>query len=85
MPYKSDLDKLLIESSGTNLTTELFLTSYYFFYTDKVLAGIDQKTREEMGWFIERKPTSYVAFLDTLLANPGLANKKPNSISSIIY
>lgn len=76
VPYKSDLDKLLIESSGTNLTTELFLTSYYFFYTDKVLAGIDQKTREEMGWFIERKPTSYVAFLDTLLANPGLANKK---------
>lgn len=76
VPYKEAFDLLMSESAATNLTTELFLTSYYFFYTDKVLAGVDQKTREEMGWFLKREETSYVSYLDTLLANPGLANKK---------
>lgn len=76
VPYKDTFDTMLHESSDTNLTIELFLTSYYFFYTDKVLAGIDRKKREEMGWFLERESTSYVSYLDTLLANPGLVNKE---------
>jgi murein L,D-transpeptidase YcbB/YkuD len=76
IPYKKQIDLMLQESATTDLDKELMLTSYYFFYTDKVLAGVNQKKREEMGWFLEREPTSYVAFLDTLLANPGLVNKK---------
>ncbi len=76
VPYKDSFDTMLHESSDTNLTVELFLTSYYFFYTDKVLAGIDQNKREEMGWFLKRESTSYVSYLDTLLANPGLVNKE---------
>ena len=76
VPYKETLDALLVESLKTNLDTELLLTSLYFFYTDKVLAGIDQEKREEMGWFLERESNSYVSFLDTLLANPGLVNKE---------
>lgn len=75
-PYKSDFDEMLHQSVKTDLTNELFLTSYYFFYTDKVLAGIDPKKRAEMGWFLEREQISYVNYLDTLLANPGLVNKK---------
>ncbi|WP_026978549.1 L,D-transpeptidase family protein [Flavobacterium tegetincola] len=76
LPYKEAFDLMWYQSSATDLTGELLLTNYYFFYTDKVLAGTDQKKREEMGWFLERKPTSYVAYLDTLLANPGLVHKK---------
>ena len=76
VPYQEQLETLLHKSSKTDLTNELLLTSYYFFYTSKVLAGIDRKKREEMGWFLEREPTSYVAYLDTLLANPGLVNKQ---------
>lgn len=76
VPYKETLDALLLESLKTNLDTELLLTSLYFFYTDKVLAGIDQEKRAEMGWFLERESNSYVSFLDTLLANPGLVNKE---------
>lgn len=76
VPYKDAFDVMLHESADTNLTIELLLTSYYFFYTDKVLAGIDQKKREEMGWFLKRESTSYVSYLDTLLANPGLVNKE---------
>jgi murein L,D-transpeptidase YcbB/YkuD len=75
-PYKEDFDAMLRKSFSTNLEIELFLTSYYFYYTDKVLAGIDQKKREEMGWFLERKKISYVSYLDTLLANPGMVNKE---------
>lgn len=76
VPYKETLDALLLESLKTNLNTELLLTSLYFFYTNKVLAGIDQAKREEMGWFLERESTSYVNYLDTLLANPGLVSKE---------
>jgi murein L,D-transpeptidase YcbB/YkuD len=76
VPYKSDFDEKLHQSVKIDLTNELFLTSYYFFYTDKVLAGIDPKKRAEMGWFLEREQTSYVDYLDTLLANPGLVHKK---------
>jgi murein L,D-transpeptidase YcbB/YkuD len=76
VPYKEAFDNMLRQSSGTDLTTELFLTSYYFFYTHKVLAGIEQEKREEMGWFIEQESNSYVSYLDTLLANPGLVNKQ---------
>ena len=76
VPYKEEFDYMLRKSTAANLTTELFLTAYYFFYTDKVLGGIDQKKREEMGWFLEREHVSYVAYLDTLLANPGLVNKE---------
>ncbi|CAM4084331.1 murein L,D-transpeptidase [Flavobacterium antarcticum] len=76
IPYKKEFDLKLQESAATNLSSELLLTSYYFFYTDKVLAGIDQKKREDMGWFLKRERTSYVSYLDTLLANPGLVNKE---------
>lgn len=76
VPYKEIFDAVLHKSSLTNLDNELFLTSYYFFYTSKVLGGIDQKKREEMGWFLKRESNSYVNYLDTLLANPGLANKE---------
>lgn len=76
VPYKEVFDALLHKSGATNLTNELFLTSYYFFYTSKVLGGIDQKKREEMGWYLKRESTSYVSYLDTLLANPGLVNKE---------
>lgn len=76
VPYKKEFETVLGERSKPDLTNELFLTTYYFFYTDKVLAGIDQKKREEMGWFLKRERTSYVSFLDTLLANPGLVNKQ---------
>lgn len=76
VPYKEAFDSMLIKSSDTDLTMELLFTSYYFFYTDKVLAGINQEKREEMGWFLKRESTSYVSYLDTLLANPGLVNKE---------
>ena len=75
VPYKEVFDVLLQTSLETDLTNELFLTSYYFFYTSNVLAGIDPKKREEMGWFLERESVSYVSYLDTLLSNPGLVNK----------
>lgn len=80
VPYKEVFDALLHKRSATDLTNELFLTSYYFFYTSKVLGGIDQMKREEMGWFLKRESTSYVSYLDTLLANPGLVNKETQLI-----
>jgi len=76
VPYKTEMHTRWTKNSAVDLTNELLLTSLYFYYTDKVLAGIDTKKRQEMGWFLERESTSYVRYLDTLLANPGLVNKE---------
>lgn len=80
VPYKDIFDKSYLEESKPDVTNELLLTSYYFFYTDKVLEGIDYAKRKELGWFLDRDSVSYVNFLDTLLVNPGLVNKQTQLI-----
>jgi hypothetical protein len=75
-PSEKTLDAHLALCSRTDLTNELFLTSLYFFYTHKVLAGINRKKRKEMGRFLDREFNSCMSYQDTLSANQGLLNKK---------
>jgi len=78
VPYKEKLDDLF-QSSATiqkpNATDELFLSSLYFFYTNKVLKGLDTEKMEEMEWYLPRKKQSYITYLDSLLINPDLIHK----------
>lgn len=68
IPYKETFEKLFIEGfQKPNLQTELFLTSYYFFYADKVFHGIDVSKSTELGWYLPRKKSLYSNYLDSLL------------------
>ncbi|MGL2962775.1 L,D-transpeptidase family protein [Flavobacterium sp. RSB2_4_14] len=81
IPYKGVLDALFQkESTKPNIETELLLTNYYFYYTNKVLQGIDDSKTEEMGWYLPRKKQSYVNYLDSLLLDPKLMDKKEQLI-----
>lgn len=81
VPYKGVLDALFQkETTKPNIETELFLTNYYFYYTNKVLQGIDTNKTDELGWYLPRKKQSYVNYLDSLLVDPKLIDNKEQLI-----
>lgn len=82
LPYKETLNKLIQNSSvKPDVDTELFLTNYYFFYVNKIFQGIDSIKMKELEWYLPRKKQSYVGYLDSLLVNPNLIEKKEQQIS----
>jgi hypothetical protein len=52
----------------------------YFFYTDKVYHGLNQKING-MEWYLPRKKQSYGTYLDSLLIDPNLINKEKGVLS----
>ena len=83
IPYKEKLDNLFqntTENQKATVNNELLLTSLYFFYTHKVLKGIDDKKTAELGWFLPRKKKSYVSYLDSIIAKPSLINKNEKEV-----
>lgn len=77
-PYKKELDSLLLHVSKKpleNRTTELLLTSLYYFYIDNVFNGIDSSETTKMGWHLPRKDKSEIVAIDSVLLNQELFNK----------
>lgn len=71
VPYKGYLDAMLQNvSNKPSLEVELFLSNYYFYYTNKVIQGIDSAKTEGLGWYLPRKKMRYLEYLDSLLLNP---------------
>jgi murein L,D-transpeptidase YcbB/YkuD len=82
VPYKDVLDGLFYnKESKPQVEVELFLTNYYFFYTNKVFQGIDDDKTKELGWNLPRKKQSYVQYLDSLLNDPKLINNNEQLIN----
>lgn len=82
LPYKETLDGLLQKGSAKpDIDTELFLSNYYFFYVNKTIQGIDSTKIKELEWYLPRKKQSYVGYLDSLLVDPKLIDKKEHLIS----
>ena len=74
----NDDDLELNESQKKNL--ELFLTTTFFKYSEKVYGGIT-KNPHQLDWFIPRNKKNYQAFLDsTLLKNTGKKVQEPVNI-----
>jgi len=79
IPYKKELDNLFQKANKKpDVNLELLLTSFYFYYTDKVIEGIDPKKTEELGWFLPRKKMCYLDCLDALLVDPNELDKSDN-------
>jgi len=81
VPYKEILDGIFPKTNTKpNVEVELFLTNYYFYYTNKVLQGIDNTKVEELGWYLPRKKLSYGQYLDSLLIDPKLIDNNAKLI-----
>ncbi|TDE05111.1 L,D-transpeptidase family protein [Flavobacterium hiemivividum] len=85
VPYKEKLDRLyeyLDLNQRPKIETELLHSALYFFYADKVYHGLDPKKSTEMEWYLPRNKQSYVNYLDSLLVNPSLINKRETGVLS---
>jgi murein L,D-transpeptidase YcbB/YkuD len=81
LPYKKTIDALLdSDECPQNAEVELFLSSYYFLYVDKTLKGIPNAKVKELGWYLPRKKQSYEGYLDSLLVDPKIMDKKDQQI-----
>lgn len=88
IPYKQQINDLFYESRGKGdpeLSSELLISSMYFFYAKNVLQGIDTKESKQTGWFLPREKISYVSYLDTLMQDPNLLKKNDSELMPLYY
>lgn len=88
VPYKDKITSIFQDSDNLGkpeVEVELFLSSMYFYYADKVFKGLDAKKSAELGWYLPRKKQSYTNRLDSLLQNPTLINKPEKDILDQYY
>ncbi len=88
MPYQEKLDWLLLptnEELTPNSDTELLIASLYFFYTQQVFLGLEDRTATDLAWYIPRKTQSYVSYLDTLIKTPDLLSENESKMFKQYY
>lgn len=88
IPYKEDWDQCVLKVQAVvapTTETELLFTAMYFFYTQHVFQGLDDKRVSDLGWHIPRKKVSYVTYLDTLIQKPGLLNRDDSKMFKQYY
>ncbi len=59
------------------ITNELMLTAQYFMYAKNVWGGLDEKTTNELNWYLPRKKVAYGQLLDSLLKDETLLTNAP--------
>ncbi len=85
IPYQREFEHLMdslaesAESSSPDITTELMLTSQYFFYARKVWQGITEKETKNIEWLLPRKKLNLQQAMDSLLhdSNPSFVSQEP--------
>ncbi len=75
VPYLNKVDSLVETGNISNKVSEtdidLMLTSYYFFFAEKIWVGLDESQTRKIDWFLPRKKVDYEIWLDSLLVMPG--------------
>lgn len=88
IPYKERINELLKKSDSSekqNIEAELFMSSLYLFYADKVYKGIDAEKSKELGWYLPRKKQSFDSKLDSLLLDPSRINTPEKDVLAQYY
>jgi L,D-transpeptidase YcbB len=86
-PIKNMLDSLLHADDTSALLKpdvqiEGMLTALYFYYTEKVLKGVDESVSRKLGWFIPRRKLSLPALLDSFLVAKNWDHFEQNALNS---
>lgn len=88
VPYKAQLDDIFENQKHSihpNATTDILISSLYFYYASKVYGGLDSQKIKEIGWYLPQKKQSYVSYLDSLIVNPSLINKNNKEVLGEYY
>lgn len=86
-PIKNILDSLLHADDTSALQKpdvkiEGLLTAVYFYYTEKVLQGVDEGVSRKLGWFIPRRKLSLPSLLDSFLVAKNWDHFEQNALNS---
>ncbi|NBL64930.1 L,D-transpeptidase family protein [Flavobacterium sp. NST-5] len=87
LPYKSEINNLFFDNRGEKpeLTSELLISSMYFFYAKNVLQGVETSQSKQTGWYLPREKLNYVAYLDTLMKDPNRLNQDKTELLPMYY
>ncbi|GGB81450.1 peptidoglycan-binding protein [Flavobacterium suaedae] len=87
LPYQQEFNNLFysMDSNKPDITSELLISSMYFYFTKNVYEGVDPEKSKETGWYLPREKVSYVAYLDTLMRDPKLITKDQKEFYSQYY
>ncbi len=88
LPYQDEIDRIFdgeSKNKPSKIDAELFLSSMYVYYVQKVYKGIDNEKTTEIGWFLPRKNLSYVSLLDSLLLDSKLLNRNEDQLLGQYY
>lgn len=88
LPYKNKIDDLFYNTGRgdkPDVESELLISSMYFYYTKKVLEGLDPSKSRQTGWYLEREKMDFVAYLDTLMQDPKLIKEDKSENFSQYY
>ncbi len=75
MPYQAEIDKIFEKNKKPKKDEDFLISAMYFFYANRVLAGVDPSVSKQLGWYLPRQKMSLVNYLDTLMLAPKLAKE----------
>lgn len=86
-PYKQEISSIFYDNPDgkPEVNRELLISSMYFYYTKKVHEGLDPKDRRKTGWYLPGEKVDYVAYLDTLMKDPGKIQQDKKEFFSQYY
>lgn len=87
IPYKSEINNLFYDNRGDKpqLSSELLISSLYFFYAKNVLNGVETSQSKQTGWYLPREKLDYVAYLDTLMKDPNRLQKDDSELMPMYF
>ncbi len=86
LPYEDKFQEIFTKDKKlADVTTDLLISSMYFFYADKVFEGVDPRKSKQMGWYLPRTKISFVDYLDELMEDKDLLNKDEDKQYSMYY
>jgi murein L,D-transpeptidase YcbB/YkuD len=87
-PYNEQINLIFERASDNKLSkvdTDLMITNLYFYYSEKVYHGFDEKTTTSLEWLLPRKKLNYQVFSDSIFENSAINDSKKNKMFSQYY
>ncbi|AWA28786.1 L,D-transpeptidase [Flavobacterium magnum] len=87
LPYRDKIAAIyeLDEKKKPETDNDLLISGMYFFYTSKVLEGLDADKSKQTGWYLPREKGAYVDYLDQLMKDPDLIKKDEKELIGQYY
>ena len=85
IPHKADIDAIFANSDKAAVDKELLISAMYFFYTKKVIEGVDVNKSKSTGWYLPREKIDFVQYLDDLMKDPNLIRKDESEMITQYY